>query len=94
MAGVPADNRWWLGLKARALRSSIRGMNTQPALQFRNSFACLPEGVHAGVAPTGLAGTRLVGVSPAAARLLGLSPQQLFDEPPGWGRALAVSCSS
>ncbi len=60
-------------------------MNTQPDLRFRNSYARLPEGFHARVAPTALAGSRLVGVSPDAARLLGLRPHQLFDEPlQGW----------
>ena len=46
-------------------------MNADPALQFLNSFANLPEGFHARVAPTALAGSRLIGVSPDAARLLG-----------------------
>jgi hypothetical protein len=49
-------------------------------LQFDNSFARLPEGFHARVRPTALAGTRLIGVSPQAARLLDIRPADLYRD--------------
>ena len=50
------------------------------SLVFDNSFARLPEGMHARVRPTPLAGVRLAGVSTEAASLLGLAAPALFDE--------------
>jgi len=49
-------------------------------LRFDNSFARLPEGFHARVRPTALAGSRLVGVSPQAAGLIGVRPGDLYRE--------------
>lgn len=48
-------------------------------LRFDNSYARLPEGFHARVAPTPLQGAHLVSVSPAAASLLDLCPESLMS---------------
>ena len=48
-------------------------------LSFVNSYAALPEGFRARVAPSPLAGTHLVSCSPAAAALLGLDAESVRD---------------
>ena len=54
-------------------------------LSFVNSYAALPEGFHARVAPSPLAGTHLVSCSPAAAALLGLDAEAVrYPELSGW----------
>lgn len=54
-------------------------------LSFVNSYAALPEGFHARVTPSPLAGTHLVSSSPAAAALLGLDADAVREpELCGW----------
>jgi len=48
-------------------------------LRFDNTYARLPEGFHARVRPTPLAGLHLGSASPAAAALLDLAPESLRD---------------
>ena len=48
-------------------------------LSFSNSFADLPEGFHARVAPSPLAGTHLASVSASAADLLGIDAEALRE---------------
>jgi uncharacterized protein YdiU (UPF0061 family) len=56
-------------------------MQQAVGFRFLNSYAGLPEGFHARVAPTPLANARLIGVSPPAARLLDVRPGDLFRAP-------------
>ena len=56
-------------------------MRALPPLSFVDSYAALPEGFHSRVTPTPLKRARLIGVSPEAARLLGLQPADLFEDP-------------
>jgi uncharacterized protein YdiU (UPF0061 family) len=49
------------------------------SLRFDNSFARLPQGFHAPVRPSPLAGGHLVVSSPAAAQLIDLDPRELQD---------------
>lgn len=55
-------------------------MMHRPSVCFDNTFAALPEGFHARVQPAPLERSRLAGVSPEAARLLGLSASDLYQE--------------
>lgn len=54
-------------------------MKTLKALRIENTFAQLPQGFHARVQPSPLAGSHLIGLSPAAAELIDLDPRQLHD---------------
>lgn len=53
-------------------------MQTLEQLNFRNSFAKLPEGLFAKVSPTLLPNPRLVSFNPDAARLIDLHPEEVL----------------
>lgn len=52
-------------------------VNLSPRLRFANSYVRLPDRFGVPVTPTPLAGSRLIGVSPSAAGLIDLSPDDL-----------------